>query len=128
MGFLSKLLNKNNDWSINELAALVKSLEVLAMQDGSYDSIEEKYILDKMNELKKGWKNQAEFALFQDKLNSLTNPLDSITILSGMTENKKKIVADTLMELSLVDGNCDGEELVFQGILLAAIGLKEENK
>jgi len=123
--FLANLFSKNNDWTINELAALVKSLEVLAMSDGNYDSKEEKYILDKMNELKK-WKNQAEFISFQDKLNSLSNPQDSITILSGMTDDKKKIVADTLLELSLIDGNCDGEELVFQRFLLSAIGWKEE--
>ena len=52
---------------------------------------------------------------------------DSITILSGMTDDKKTIVADTLLELSLVDGNCDGEEVLFQGLLLAAIGWKETN-
>ena len=28
--FLANLFSKNNDWTINELAALVKSLEVLA--------------------------------------------------------------------------------------------------
>ena len=127
MGFFSKLFSKNNDWTKNELAALVKSLEVLAMSDGNYDNKEEKYILDKMNELKQGWKNQDEWVAFQDKINSLSNPQDSITILSGMTDDKKTIVADTLLELSLVDGNCDGEEVLFQGLLLAAIGWKETN-
>ena len=125
MGFFSKLFSKNNDWTINELAALVKSLEVLAQSDGNYDNKEEKYILNKMNELKK-W-SQGEWEACQDKINSLSNPLDSITILSGMTADKKQIVADALLDLSLVDGNCDEDELMFQGALLAAIGWKKTN-
>ena len=126
MGFFSKLFSKNNDWTTNELAALIKSLEALASSDGNYDNKEEKYILDKMNELKK-WNSQAEFSSFQDKLNSLSNPFDSIIILKAMTDDKKQIVADTFLELSLIDGNCDGDELMFQGVLLAAIGWEETN-
>jgi len=126
MGFFSKLFSKNNDWTTNELAALIKSLEALASSDGNYDNKEEKYILDKMNELKK-WNSQAEFSSFQDKLNSLSDPFDSIIILKAMTDDKKQIVADTFLELSLIDGNCDGDELMFQGVLLAAIGWEETN-
>jgi hypothetical protein len=113
------------DWSINELAALVKSLEVLAGIDGNYDNSEESYILGKLNELKKGFKGN-EFERFQKKLNSLKNPLDSIAILKAMSQNKKKIVVDSLLELSIIDGNCDEDELGFQGILLAAIDWKSD--
>ena len=51
MGFFSKLFSKNNDWTRNELAALVRSLEAVANSDGNYDNKEYEYIFDKMNEL-----------------------------------------------------------------------------
>jgi hypothetical protein len=47
--------------------------------------------------------------------------------LEVMTDDKKQIVADTFLELSLIDGNCDGDEVMFQGVLLAAIGWEETN-
>jgi hypothetical protein len=124
MGFFSNLFSKNTEWTTNELAALIKSLEALASSDGNYEKNEEKYILEKMNELKK-WNSQAEFSSFQDKLNSLSDPYDSIIILKAMTDDKKQIVADTFLELSLIDGNCDEKELMFQGVLLGAIGWQE---
>jgi hypothetical protein len=127
MGFFSSLFKNDSDWSISELAALVKSLEVLAGIDGDYDKAEESYIIGKLNELKQGFKGN-EFERFQKKLNTLTNPLDSIAILKGMSNNKKKIVADSLLELSIIDGNCDEDELGFQGILLAAIAWKSDRK
>ncbi|MDC3306217.1 hypothetical protein OAV36_04745 [Flavobacteriales bacterium] len=127
MGFFSNLFSKDTDWTINELAALVKSLESLAMSDGDYDSKEEEYIRQKMNELKT-WKGESEFRSFQKKLNSFTDPSgkDLFAILGAMPDNKKQIVADTLLELSLVDGNCDGNELMFQGMLLGVIGWEQK--
>ena len=101
MGFFSKLFSKNNDWTRNELAALVRSLEAVANSDGNYDNKEYEYIFDKMNELNTiPWNSQTEVKSFQDKMKSLDTD-DLIVILEAMTDDKKQIVADTFLELRI---------------------------
>ena len=124
MGFFSKLFSKNNDWTRNELAALVRSLEALANSDGNYDNKEYEYIFDKMNELNTiPWNSQTEVKSFQDKMKSLDTD-DLIVILEAMTDDKKQIVADTFLELSLIDGVLSKDELFFQTVFLKTIGFK----
>ena len=124
MGFFSKLFSKNNDWTRNELAALVRSLEAVANSDGNYDNKEYEYIFDKMNELNTiPWNSQTEVKSFQDKMKSLDTD-DLIVILEAMTDDKKQIVADTFLELSLIDGVLSKDELFFQTVFLKTIGFK----
>ena len=41
-----------------------------------------------------------------------------------MTDDKKQIVADTFLELSLIDGVLSKDELFFQTVFLKTIGFK----
>ena len=124
MGFFSKLFSKNNDWTRNELAAVVRSLEALANSDGNYDNKEYEYIIDKMNELNTiPWNSQTEIKSFQDKMKSLDTD-DLIVILGAMTDDKKRILADAFSELTLIDGDLSSEELFFQKVFLETIGFK----
>ena len=109
-------------FSVEELAAFVKTLEALANSDDDYDKDEESYILSKLNELnnKRIFSNQAEFEGFQDKMNSLEF-LDLVPILQGMTDDKKQILADAMEELSLIDGVKDLNESKFKDSLFRLI-------
>ena len=90
MAFFNKLLNHSEDWSKEELVALVRCLETLAGVDGDYDKDEEKYIIEKMNALY-SWSSNEEFLEFQNKLKNL--PMEKmLSILSGMTQEKRKLL------------------------------------
>ena len=109
--FFQRLFSKNDDWTRHELAVLLKCIHHILMVDGEVDSNEMVLMKIEMRkaEVLGDFKSEAELANFFDVSKNISQEEIELC-LSKLSDTKKRIFKEALMNMAQVDGRMTAHE------------------